>query len=123
MKKAKNKAPRSARPEPVDTVEQLAAARRAFRHESFNESTMAERVRLASFYAKEIVLRGVDVSHVADLKSPAADQSIGGYVERLTGLRADDGEGNEVTCLEAAFAIGVAVGLSLRPELFTVGGA
>lgn len=114
--KARSKTPRTS---PADAIEQLAQARRALRHEDFNEAGISERIKLARYHALEIVLQGVDA-----LKVQPEDRGISHYVTKLTGLEhldytgPDEDGGNAFRCLEAAFALGVATGLLLRPEAF-----
>ena len=123
---SKQKTRKSAQPTAVgvDCAEQLAVARRAIRQEDFREAAISERIRLARFYAQQIVLRGVDA-----LKTQPDDHGISEYIDRLTGLPEfeyvgpDPDGGNAYRCLEAAFALGVATGLLLRPEAFQSGGA
>jgi hypothetical protein len=80
---------------------------------------LAEYVRRAQPLALELVRDGLDVID--------ADETLESHIELIIGHNGpkdldDDGVSKFIQALEAAYAIGLAVGMLVRPELFAKGG-
>lgn len=114
------------------------------------ETTLADRIRQASPVARRIVTEGI-FSYESDQVSPTHDEAVAHWVERVGGPSQDDlfrdfaaavqaikagrihpldqeglPEANLRRCealAGGAYALGVAVGLLLRPEAFAMGDA
>lgn len=92
--------------------------------ERFEKATMPERVRLAMPLARQIVLAGIHgVKTWNDLDIEPDDSMCAHAAERLLGFKDDDYQPddqqraeNSWLVQEAAFVLGIAAGLMMRPE-------
>ena len=106
-----------------------AAVRRALtKAEQFEKLTMRERVRVLGPIAADLALYGVECLKATPEIDP--DAGLSTLVSEILGLRkhdylpeTDERSQNAWLVHEAAFALGIAIGLLLRPEAFTTGGA